>query len=57
MQYSLFYDSLRYIFQIGLCGAVNKAEEEDDIGYHFINFWTCVFVEQPLALPGSDKDI
>ena len=30
VQYSLFYDILRYLLQFGLCGAVKVAEEEDD---------------------------
>ena len=54
VQHSLFYDRKIYLKTFGIGGAVKAGEEEDDS----ISEWmTMVFVEQPLALPESAKDI
>ena len=56
MQHRLYYDSLRFVLPFWLIGAVNTAEEEDDLANALINqSIMTVFVEQSLALPRSAK--
>ena len=50
VQHNLFYDWLRNILLLGLEGAVNAAEEEDDL-------LTTVLEEQPLALRMSTNSV
>ena len=52
MQHSLLYDWKHHLKPFGLGGAVKPEEEEDQ---RLIESITTLFVERPLALPGSAK--